>query len=154
MISLEKCKSLTTTSLLVDYQIHERGDGSGYYLRRVNMFLHPLAKITGMANAHVAWSSWRPHCEPNSPCRSVMKILTDVPKGTVDSSVIRAFLDCTSLFLLGSHVRLSNNVTAKVLWANRDHHARLVVVPLTTDDTEFDKELDHVRISPWIASST
>ena len=140
---LEKIKGVTPITLLVAYQVHERCDGSGYPRGRHEMFIHPLGKIAGIADSYVAGCSWRPYREARSPYESVVEIiLSKVREGLFDATAARAFLDCVSLFPVGSYVQLSNNVNAKVLRSNRGQHTCPVVVPLTDDGAETGQELD------------
>ena len=107
------------------------------------MFIHPLGKIAGIADSYVAGCSWRPYREARSPYQSVVEIiLSKVREGLFDATAARVFLDCLSLFPVGSYVQLSSNVNAKVLRSNRGQHTRPVVVPLTDDGAETDQELD------------
>ena len=159
--TLGRFESVSGTSLLVAYQIHERCDGSGYPRGRHEMYIHPLARIASVVDTYVASTSWRPHRGANSPYESMVRILVDIRQGQFDRSVIRALLDCTSLFPVGSYVRLSDNRKARVLRSNGGQHTRPVVVPLRPDGSESDEAVDliksdHIRVEenlndPWDA---
>ncbi len=100
---LESAKSVTQTTLLVAYQMHERCDGSGYPCGRRDTYIHPLAKIAGAADSIVAAGGWRPHRPALSLYESMVKVaLMETKRGRFDPDFIRALLDYMSLFPIGS----------------------------------------------------
>ncbi len=62
------------------------------------------------------------------PYQAMKEILVDGSRGKLDPTIIRAFLDCVSLFPIGSYVELSGGVRARVVRANPGQHTRPVVV--------------------------
>ena len=86
--------------------------------------------------------SERPGFDARAPYIAVKWLLYEAHAGRLDSDVLRAFLDCMSLFPVGSQVRLSTGSVARVLRANGSLHTRPVVLPLDSDGVESDVELD------------
>ena len=147
--ALESISSVSLTSLMVAYQIHERCDGSGYPRGRTKPAIHPLAGIAGVADTYVAWCSWRPHRSALTPYRSIVKLLAEIRDQRFDRDIVRALLDCVALCPVGSYVKLSNGKTARVLRSNGAEHTRPIVVPLREDGTESDQVFDLSK-DDWI----
>jgi len=139
---LDHVPEITPVARLVSYQTHERCDRSGYPRRRPAQYILPLARIVAVADAYVALSSWRPYRVPMSPYKSVERILYETQQGRFDPEAVRAFLNCMSLFPLGSYVRLSNDTVARVFRSNGPLHTRPVVVPLDDNGEETSTEID------------
>jgi HD-GYP domain-containing protein (c-di-GMP phosphodiesterase class II) len=112
---------------MVVYQMHERCDGSGYPRGCTAERIHPLAKISGVADAYVALVSARPHRPAMMPYFAMAKILEDVREGLFDAAVVRGLLHTISLFPIGSYVELSNGQIGKVIRANGPAYDRPIV---------------------------
>jgi len=141
---LERSGVTSQNMMLAAYQMHERCDGSGYPRRRSQMFIHPMARIIGIADTYAAMTCLRPHRRRRlSPYEAMVAVLEE--KWQLDRQVTRAFVDCMSLFPIGSRVRLSDGRLARVLRSNGVAHTRPVVVLLADDGSETDKELDLSR---------
>ena len=83
---LEKMKAVSPLTLMVAYQMRERCDGSGYLRGRYEMFIHPLAKIAGIADSYVAGCSWQPHRAARLPYRSMLEVIAaKVREGLFDT---------------------------------------------------------------------
>ncbi len=139
---MEKSHALNDVTRMICYQHHERCDRSGYPRRRHGMFVHPFARIIAVADTYTALTSSRPYREVFSPYQAVLVILDEVRNGRLDRMAVRAFLDCVSLFPVGSHVQLSDGNRAKVIRSNHAQHTRPVVIPLNSDGSESDELLD------------
>ncbi|MCH7814447.1 MAG: HD domain-containing protein [Planctomycetes bacterium] len=139
---LERVGNLNDLSLIVAYQIHERGDRSGYPRQRPLTTIHPLARLAAIADTYAAITAQRPHRNARGPYEAMETLLRETSRNRFDRQVMRCFLDCISLFPIGSYVRLSNGQLAKVLRANPGLHTQPVVVPLHDDGTESGIELD------------
>ncbi len=147
--ALESIRSVSLTTLMVAYQIHERCDGSGYPRGRTRPAIHPLARVAAVADTYVAWCSWRPHRAALTPYRSIVKLLAEIREQRFDPDIVRALLDCVALCPVGSYVKLSNGQTARVMRSNGTQHTRPIVVPLREDGAESDQVFDLAR-DEWI----
>ncbi len=127
---------------LLTYQMHERADGSGYPHAPDGGRLHPLAQVVAAADVFAAAAAPRPHRPGYSPYDAMVAVLEEARHGRLDRNVVRALLDSMGLFPLGSYVRLSDGVVARVLRTNGSAHTRPVVVPLNRDGRECDTEID------------
>lgn len=127
---LEGIPSISARVKLIAYQAHERGDGSGYPRHRSGRQIHPYARIVAIADAYTAMTRPRPHRQPLLPYETMRLLLQQGSQNMFDRVVLRALLDCTSLFPTGSHVELNNGLRAKVIRANPGRHTFPVVTPL------------------------
>lgn len=108
----------------VIYQIHERGDGSGYPRGMTMEKIHPLARIAAVADAFIGMLTNRKHRLAIVGYYAIKSLLEDVSEKKFDPQVIRGLLRATSLYPLGSEVRLSNGVTGRVIRSGGWDYAR------------------------------
>ncbi|GAA4472314.1 HD-GYP domain-containing protein [Novipirellula rosea] len=104
-------------SQMVSYQIHERCDGSGYPRGRHGDAIHPLAKIACVADAFIGMISTRPHRLAIQGYHALVQLLKEMKQGKFDATVVRALLELTSLYPLGSFVELTNEKLGRVIRA-------------------------------------
>lgn len=130
---LERIPGLPPSVRVIGYQVHERGDGSGYPRGCRGGRIHPLASIVAVADSFAAMTRPRPHRQALMPYEAARKILLEGNANRFDVTVVRAFLDTLSLFPIGSVVELHNNMFAKVLRANADQHTCPIVELLDRD---------------------
>ncbi|MCG8450298.1 MAG: HD domain-containing protein [Pirellulales bacterium] len=123
----EKMEHVPVGVRMVVYQMHERCNGSGYPRGRTADRIHPLAKISAVADAYVALVSPRPHRHAMLPYFAMKKILEDVKAGLFDATVVRALLHTVSLFPIGSYCELNNGGVAKVIRSNGSAYDRPIV---------------------------
>ncbi len=142
---LEKMDGLSETSKLIVYQSHERADCSGYPRKRSQVMIHPFARLVGAADTYSALIAHRPHRNARNPYDAMELLLRETKRGRFDPNAVRALVDCTSLFPIGSYVRLSDGQVAKVVRANPGLHTKPVVLPLNPDGSESDTEIDLSR---------
>ncbi len=100
---------------LVAYQIHERCDGSGYPRGCSAEQINTLAKIGAVADCFVGMSTPRKHRYGAQGHFVVKKLLEDVQKRKLDPTAVRALLQLTSLFPVGSFIRLSGDHVGRVI---------------------------------------
>jgi HD-GYP domain-containing protein (c-di-GMP phosphodiesterase class II) len=139
---LEELDGLSQTNLLIPYQAHERMDTSGYPGGHDIGTTHPIARLVAIADVYAALCSSRPQRNAYGQYEAMQILLNDTHRGRFDSQAMRHFLDCVSLFPVGSYVRLNNGRAARVLRANPGQHTRPVVLLLDDDGRESDNELD------------
>ncbi|EMI15804.1 metal dependent phosphohydrolase [Rhodopirellula maiorica SM1] len=108
-------EQVSIASKMVAYQIHERCDGSGYPRGRLGDAIHPLAKIACVADAFIGMMSTRPHRLAIQGYHALVQLLEQMKQGKFDATVMRALLELTSLYPLGSFVELSNDKLGRVI---------------------------------------
>ena len=145
---LEHARAFSTTTLMVAYQAHERCDGSGYPRKRHRMFIHPMAHLTAIADVYSAVTCPRPHRKGVSPYEGMTTILEEAKRKHLDTEFVRSFLDCFTLFPIGSYVELSNGSIAQVIRSNGAQHTKPIVAPLDRTGTTSDREIDLHQDSP------
>ncbi len=143
--TLERSGIVATTSLFVGYQSHERADASGYPRQRDARFIHPLSQLAGLTDAYAAMIEPRPHRPAMLPYEAVTTILRDTKHQRYNPQIVRAFLDCTSLFPVGSCVELSDGSAARVVRSNPGQHTAPVVTPLDHAGRPTGDEVDLAR---------
>lgn len=139
---LERVTCVPVVSKIITYQSHERLDQSGYPRQRASMFVHPLAKIVGIADSFVAMTRPRPYRPAHLPYEATKTILSEV--GKFERSTVRMFLDAVGLFPPGSYVELDTGTKCRVVRANPGHHTR----PLVDELDEYNKPTGrHLNLS-------
>jgi HD-GYP domain-containing protein (c-di-GMP phosphodiesterase class II) len=136
LYAIERMPGLRWTARYVSYQNHERCDGSGYPRMKHKSLIHPYARIAAVADVYDAMTSDRPWRKAYHPYRAMEHIIRQVPQGVFDGDVVRALLQCLSLFPLGSLVRLNTGEIAKVVHTNGDVFDRPVVSVLYDADEQ------------------
>ena len=134
---LEAMDGMSRTSMMVAYQAHERCDSSGYPRGTELNSTHPAARIVGVVEA-----CSRPHRNAHGPYQAIEILLRETQRQKFDGQVLRNFLDCVSVFPIGSYVRLNDGHTAKVVRAVPRRHTSPVVVLLDDNGRETDTEVD------------
>lgn len=142
---LEQIGGLPLQAKLIGYQSHERNDGSGYPRRRSGTLIHRYAKIVAIADAYSAMTGPRPYRTPITPYEAAKQILIENSRHKFDREIVRAFLDCMSMFPMGSTVELSDGRRGTVVRANPGRHTQPVIVELDADDRPTDTQIDLAR---------
>lgn len=108
-------EQISQRASLVAYQIHERCDGSGYPRGCRSPQISTLAKIGAVADSFVGMSTPRKHRYGAQGHFVIKKLLDEVQAGKLDPIAVRALLQLTSLFPVGSFVKLSEDRVARVI---------------------------------------
>ena len=144
---LENSSFFGQTGLVVAYQVHEQCNRSGYPRKRQRATIHPMARLTAVADVYAAVTCTRPYRQSRIPYQGVTTLLEEAKAGRLDPDYVRIFLDCFGLFPVGSYVGLSDGRTAQVIHANGPKHTRPVIVPIEFDGRESDEQIDLVAQS-------
>ncbi|MFG0247765.1 MAG: HD-GYP domain-containing protein [Phycisphaeraceae bacterium JB051] len=152
---LQRSEQLNPLTMLLAFQSHELADGTGYPRKRHTGTIHPLAQVLHAADMFCAMTCPRPFRKAHSPYHAVVTLLNHARDGKLDRTVARAFVDSVSLFPVGSYVRLSNGISARIIQSNGPAHTRPCVIPLNSDGTETDVtlnllEADNIKITAAI----
>ncbi len=118
---------------------HERVDGSGYPRGLVSDEISEITKIVSIADLYSALISDRVYREAKDP-KDVIKYLMSVASKQVDTDIVKKLLENMSLFAIGSSVRLSNGLKAKVVKATENPFRPII-------DIEEDGELTRIDLN-------
>ncbi|MFC1584948.1 HD-GYP domain-containing protein [Fibrobacterota bacterium] len=124
---ISKIKGLPESAGYIIYQHHERDDGSGYPRARRTKLMHKYARIVGLADMFDAMTSDRPYRKAFSPYDTMLELLHLVQRGKVSADLMRFFIEYSSIFPIGSYVRLSDGRLAKVVEARGSKYVSPVV---------------------------
>ncbi|MGL1935621.1 MAG: hypothetical protein OCD01_11390 [Fibrobacterales bacterium] len=100
------------------YQAHERENGTGYPKNKKAADIHPFAKIIAIADVYCALISHRPHRKALPQFDGVKTVINMNKLGLFEPQLVNAFFMYTPLFPIGSVVKLTNNMYAKVVSSN------------------------------------
>lgn len=138
---LDRARGVTDSVKTAAFQVHERCDASGYPRQRPKQFIHPMARVIGVADTYAALTDDRPHRSALNGHEAIKTILREVQAGKHDRAVARALLDTMSMFPVGTLVGLSDGRTARVLRSIPGQSIQPVVVVIK-DGQPVDWELD------------
>lgn len=117
---IEGVRGMPSMSSLVAYQVHERENGTGYPKQRQGRFIHDYAKIIAVADVFQAFCSPRAHRPAFKPYEAMTKIVGMVRIGSLSAEVVKSFMRYTSIYPVGSLVRLSDARLARVILAHEN----------------------------------
>jgi len=109
------------------YQHHERENGSGYPLRLRGGKICDYARVIAVADAYAATTMPRPFRRAITPYEVLEQLIKVGSERMYDRKVIRALVESTGLFPVGSHVRLSSGEIAQVIGAHTSFPDRPIV---------------------------
>ena len=115
---LESMAGLSPATLLAIYQHHERMGGTGYPKKKSSTFVHPYARIIAITDTYAALVVDRPYRKKYRPYQAMEAVIKMGATGLFDTKLIRKFMECMSLFPLGSLVKLTSGRIGKVVHAN------------------------------------
>ena len=104
-------------------QVHERSDGSGYPNGLKGGEILETASIIGLVDTYVAMSRKRPYRDKFLQTDAIKFILKDAKK-QFPARVLKAFLDCISLFPLSTYVKLNNKTIGRVVGTEKNQPLR------------------------------
>jgi len=147
--ALEQSAQVSSASLSVAGQIHERLDGSGYPLGLHGGEIHRLSRLAMVVDAFLAMIAPRPYRPAHIPHRAVEELLFATSRGRFDPAAVRVLLRVVSLYPVGSTIQLSDGRTARVQRSNRHAVDRPVVVALNLDHDP--PQLDVIDLSQHLS---
>jgi HD-GYP domain-containing protein (c-di-GMP phosphodiesterase class II) len=163
---LERIDRLPPAVTIPSYQSHERENGKGYPKQRSTRLIHPYAKICAIADVFEALTAPRAYRNANIPYKAMESVIKMTRQGLLAGEYVKALLEYTSLFPIGSLVELSNGLVAKVVQSNGTSFAKPKVCVLTEkngnilpeekqyyEDLSKNISIQIVRASPSISDS-
>ncbi|MFH1762151.1 MAG: HD domain-containing phosphohydrolase [bacterium] len=131
---LEKIRRLPSSVCFVAYQHHERENRQGFPKARSGRLIHKYSKIIAVADVYESLTSTRPYRKRLIPYKAMEYLLNNVRQGLLDALSVKKYLEYTSLFPVGSLVRLSDNSIAKVVKPNSKLSAKPLLSKIISPD--------------------
>jgi HD-GYP domain-containing protein (c-di-GMP phosphodiesterase class II) len=130
---IDGVRGMPSMASLVVYQVHERDNGTGYPKRRNGRFIHDYAKIIAVADIFQALCSPRAHRSAFTPFEAMTKVVGMVRLGSLSVHAVKPFMNYTSLYPIGSLVKLSDSRIGRVVMANGDDIKKPVISVLRSE---------------------
>ena len=109
-----KANGFPLSVMLAALEHHERDNGSGYPRNLTGDKISLYAKIIAVACSYEAISAQRPHKEAKDGYTGMVELLKNEGK-QYDDTIIRALVYSLSIYPVGLHVLLSNDLKAQVI---------------------------------------
>lgn len=143
---LEKISKLPPSVSYVAYQVHERENGKGYPKGRSGRCIHFYARIAMIADIYEALSSPRFYRPAQLPYKTMEFLLGQVRKGILKAELVRSFISYTSLFPVGSLVKLNSGEIAKVVQSNKKEYTKPIISIVTDNNGELIADKDVYQV--------
>jgi len=137
---IEKINGLPQIIQFICYQSHERENREGYPKQRGGRLIHDYSKIVSVADIYESLTSERPYRKAMAPYKAMKYLLAAVKNGLLNPSTVKHYLVHTSLFPVGSLVKLDNGEIAKVIKPNGTHYDRPVISVVMDADNRLINE--------------
>lgn len=115
---VREIEQISNRSAFIAYQMHERNDGSGYPRGRQGGQIHFLSKVAAVADVYCALVTPRQYRPALQPHFAIEKVVSMGNAGVLDATAIRALLETTSMYPIGSYVLLSDDRVARTIRSN------------------------------------
>lgn len=133
--------NLNPGSLEIIAQHHERGDGSGYPLRRKGAGIAPAGYIGAIVDVYDAITSDRIY-NTGLSAEDALKRIYEWREKDFDSQLVEDFIRCMGIFPIGSLVELSTGSIGVVITINRARRLKpKVALVLTASKTPYSARL-------------
>ena len=127
-------------------QVHERADGSGYPKGLKGGEISEPASIIGLADTYIAMSRKRPYRERFLQTEAIKFILKDAKK-QFPARVLKAFLNCFSLFPLNAYVKLNNKSIGRVVGTEKNQPLRPTIEVIYDNLGKKPEKREIIRLS-------
>ncbi len=151
VILLDTVEGLPDAVTLAAYQHHERENGSGYPRGLKSKQICDLARVVSVADAFAASVAARPYKPAKRPYDTLEDLITLGAERVLDRRFVRALVEATGLFPVGSFVRLSTGDVAEVVGAHAEMIDRPIVRVVRREGARLVKgeTLDLAAFQPW-----
>ncbi|MFI4853813.1 MAG: HD-GYP domain-containing protein [Phycisphaerales bacterium JB065] len=151
VVLMEDIEGMPESVRRAAYQHHERENGSGYPLRLRSTKISDYARVVAVADAYAATTQPRPFRRQVPPYQVIEHLIRVGSERMYDRKVVRALVESTGLFPVGSHVRLSSGEIAQVVGAHTGMPDRPVVRVYRRDEGRSvpGPLIDLADFEPW-----
>jgi HD-GYP domain-containing protein (c-di-GMP phosphodiesterase class II) len=133
---LSKVKGIPWGALEVVRAHHERIDGKGYPRKLVGDKIGLLPQIASVIDVYDATTTQRSYHDALSP-HEALKRMFEHALGAFPEELLKSFIQCLSIFPVGSIVELSNDEVGIVMSINRKHHLFPIVLLILNQEKKF-----------------
>ncbi len=127
VVLLDAVEGLPEIVRLAVYQHHERENGAGYPTGARGSSICDLAKVVAVADTFAAATEPRPYRVRKRPYDALEELIQLGSQGMYARRVVRALVESTGLFPVGSFVKLNTGQIGQVVGAHADNIDRPVV---------------------------
>ena len=127
VVLMEDIEAIPESVRRAVYQHHERENASGYPQRLRSSKICDYARVVAVADAYAAATQPRPYRRTGTPYEVIEQLIRVGSERMYDRRVVRALVESTGLFPVGSHVRLSSGEIAEVIGAHTTMPDRPIV---------------------------
>ncbi len=125
---IDRYEDLNEFSCIIAYQAQEREDGSGFPKQKEKRVIHRFSKIVAIADYY---NSMSVGIAMNShPYTRIKQLIGESTDGTFNNDLVKSFLGYTSLFPVGSHIKLNSGECAVITAANSKFPALPIIMTL------------------------
>ena len=143
---LDGMGDLSEAVRLAAYQHHERENGTGYPRGLKDVQIGDYGRVIAVADVYAAMSSPRNYRKNRLPYAAMEQLVRSAGTNQYYKPAVRALVQMTGLFPVGSYVELSSGAMARVEAANPNHLDRPIVQPITSDGQAKGGVVDLKRI--------
>ena len=129
---IDSLKVFPASTSVVAYQCHEREDASGYPKAKNSRIIHNYSKVVALADNYMTLDILKP--DKKHPFLKMRTLIELSAHGALNNEFLKHLLGYTSLFPIGSLVKLNNEAYGRVVYANVKHPA-LPIISVLTDAT-------------------
>lgn len=148
---LDTVEGLPDEVSLAAYQHQERENGSGYPRGLKSKQIGEIAKVVAVADAFAASIGPRPYRPTKRAYDALEELIALGSERVFERKMVRALVEATGLFPVGSYVRLSTGDLAEVVGAHADMIDRPVVTVLKREGRSLraGATIDLADHKPW-----
>lgn len=148
----KEIRGISKDALDIIVQHHEYIDGSGYPNMLKGGGIHPLARISAVAEAYNTLISPCENANRIDPHEAMVRIV-DPKYQRFDPKVLRIFISNMAIYPAGTFVELNNTMRAVVIASNRDNPLRPRILVLYESETKpvkpFHVDLSDMEYHEW-----
>lgn len=148
---LDSVEGLPDEVSLAAYQHHERENGSGYPRALKSKQIGDIARVISVADAFAASIGPRPYRPTKRAYDAIEELIALGSERVFERKMVRALVEATGLFPVGSFVRLSTGDLAEVVGAHPEMIDRPVVTVLKREGRSLraGMTIDLADHKPW-----
>lgn len=151
VILLDSVEGLDPIVSLAAYQHQERENGSGYPRGLKSRQICDVARVVAVADTFAASVGRRPYKPSKRPYDALEDLVSLGSEKVLERKIVRALVEATGLFPVGSFVKLSTGDVAEVIGSHADQIDRPIVTVIRRRGRVWSRAetLDLAQHKPW-----